>query len=187
MRIIAGKFGGRKLTSPKDYQIRPTSDRVKEAIFSMLADAVMDSRVLDLFAGTGALGLEAISRGASHCVFVDNNRDSLRLVQENIRCLGAENESRLISGDYQVVLNQLKGPFDLIFMDPPYRHHEMEEILNRIQEKSLLALHGHIIIEHNQKDRLPERAGEFLTVKSKRYGSTHITIYQQHRNSELLD
>ena len=84
MRIITGKYKGRKLYTPKDRHVRPTSDRVKEAIFSMLGEAIMDNRVLDLFAGTGSLGLESLSRGASHCVFVDNNRESIQLIKDNI-------------------------------------------------------------------------------------------------------
>ncbi len=179
MRIITGKFKGRKLYTPKDRHVRPTSDRVKEAIFSMLGDTITDNRVLDLFAGTGSLGLESLSRGASHCVFVDNNRDSIQLIKDNINHLGASKESTVISGDYRIALNQVKDPFDLIFIDPPYHVEEIEDILLTIDKKGLLEEDGAIVVERDHRHTLPDEVGSFRTTKSKKYGTTHITFYQR--------
>ena len=179
MRIITGKYKGRKLYTPKDRHVRPTSDRVKEAIFSMLGEAIMDNRVLDLFAGTGSLGLESLSRGASHCVFVDNNRESIQLIKDNIAHLGAARESTVISGDYRIALNQMKDPFDLIFMDPPYHVEEIEDILLTIDKKGLLKEKGAIVVERDHRHTLPEEIGSYRTVKSKKYGMTRITFYQR--------
>ena len=104
MRIIAGDYKGRRLQSPQDYSIRPTTDKVKEALFSILTEKIWGSRVLDLFAGTGNLGIEALSRGAETCVFADSSRESLRLIRENIAHCKAEEGARVEAGDYRKIL-----------------------------------------------------------------------------------
>ena len=101
MRIIAGDYKGRRLETPRDYSVRPTTDKVKEAMFSILTNDIWGSRVLDLFAGTGSLGLEALSRGASECVFADQSRDSLRIIRNNIEHCGAGGKAKVVQGDYR--------------------------------------------------------------------------------------
>jgi 16S rRNA (guanine(966)-N(2))-methyltransferase RsmD len=124
MRIVAGRFKGRRLHAPKSRSVRPTTDRVREALFSILADRVEGARVLDLFAGTGAVGLEALSRGAASAVFVERDAGAVRLIRENVRTCGAEPEAEILAESAPRAVRKLAARgarFDLIFMDPPYR------------------------------------------------------------------
>ena len=123
MRIIAGAFRGRRLHAPKGNRIRPTIDRVREAIFNIIAAEVAGAKVLDLFAGTGAMGLEALSRGAQFCCFVDQGEEAVRLIRENVQLCGVQDRSRIIQGPAASAIRRLGSEnelFDLIFMDPPY-------------------------------------------------------------------
>ena len=119
MRVIAGEYKGRRLQTPADYSVRPTTDKVKEALFSILADRIWGSRVLDLSSGTGNLGIEALSRGAELCVFGDNSRESIRMIKDNIAHCRAEG-AVVKAGDYKKLLMNLDGQFDIIILDPPY-------------------------------------------------------------------
>ena len=139
MRIIAGDYKGRRLQSPQDYSIRPTTDKVKEALFSILTEKIWGSRVLDLFAGTGNLGIEALSRGAETCVFADSSRESLRLIRENIAHCKAEEGARVEAGDYRKILGNQTEPFDIILLDPPYNKGLLDECFRLIAENDLLA------------------------------------------------
>ena len=123
MRIIAGAFRGRLLRAPKGNRIRPTIDRVRESIFNIIAAEVAGAKVLDLFAGTGAMGLEALSRGAQFCCFVDQGEEAVRLIRENVQLCAAQERSRIIQGPAASAIRRLGSEnelFDLIFMDPPY-------------------------------------------------------------------
>ncbi len=151
MRIVAGQKKGRKLKSPKGRDVRPTLDRVREALFSSLGGHVKGARVLDLFAGTGALGLEALSRGAMEAVFIDKSREVRRVLKENISDLGFEAESSVIGGDGIVALKEFGESgrsFDLVFMDPPYASRLLEKALSLFGEGELLAPDGVIVAEH---------------------------------------
>ena len=177
MRIITGIYRGRKLSSPKDLSVRPTSDRVKEAIFSMISDDIPGSNVLDVFAGTGSLGLEALSRGAKHCYFMDNERNSVWLIKENIKHCGAENESTLLVGDFKYSLTRIKEPINLAFLDPPYEGKLLEEALSKVSEEGFMAPGGLVVTEHGSKNIMPENIGSLEKLKEKKYGSVHVTIY----------
>ena len=176
MRIVGGTHRGRRLHCPSGRSVRPTPDRVREALFSILGDRVPDTSILDLFSGTGALGLEAISRGAQHVTFVENGRQSLPHLQKNLAFL-AEEQFRLLPISTQRALPQLKGlHFDLIFMDPPYGKNLIAQTLNHIQRKDLVTKEDLIVCEH--ESRLPDDTWPAQwTIKDQRcWGEVSITM-----------
>lgn len=181
MRIIAGDYKGRRLYSPIDDKIRPTTDKVKEAVFSILNSHInlYGKNVLDLFGGTGNLGLEALSRGAAHCWFGDNSRDSIKLLKENIRYCKAENKSTIFAGDFRKALSrmQTQAACDVILLDPPYNRGMLPECFDLISEYRLLADDGIIIAEHRREEMLPEQMGNFEKIKERKYGTVVISIY----------
>lgn len=177
MRIIAGEYKGRRLKAPFDNRIRPTTDKVKEAVFSILTNDIYGSNVLDLFAGTGNLGLEALSRGAEHCWFCDNSRDSIRLLKENIAYCGAEERSTVLTGDFRNTLGRLIRPMDVILLDPPYNMGMLPECFSLIAEYGLLSQDGLIIAEHRREEVLPEELSRFQKIKERKYGTVVISIY----------
>lgn len=177
MRIIAGDYKGRKLQNPVDKRIRPTADKVKEAVFSILAADIYEANVLDLFSGTGNLGLEALSRGANHCWFGDNSRDSISLLRENIRYCRAEDRATVIPGDFRKTLQKLTDPMDVIFLDPPYNQGVLPKCLKLIDEYCLLKDQGLIVAEHRKEEILPQQVGGFEKIKERKYGTVVISIY----------
>ncbi len=177
MRIIAGELKGRKLEMPLDKQIRPTSGKVKEALFSMVGPTLDGDIVIDLFSGTGSLGLEAISRGASKVYFGEKSREGIRLTSKNISNCKVEDRCVLIQGDWEYVLDQIHEPADIIFIDPPYQAGLMESCLEKIWQRKLLAEDGIIAAEHDVRQTLPETIGGFSIWKVRKYGSTLITLY----------
>lgn len=179
MRIIAGNLKGRKLTAPMDRSIRPTSDKVKEALFSIAAAWIPDGVVVDLFSGTGNLGLEAISRGAQRVYFGDRSKDSIALTKKNIEYCKAQGKSVVYQGEYDRVLSRISQQADVIFLDPPYRDGLLLSCIRRIEELDLLAEHGIIVAEHSAKEALPEQTAHLTKWKEKRYGSIGVTIYQK--------
>ena len=179
MRVIAGEFKGRRLLSPEDERVRPTTDKVKEAIFSMLAFDLPGAAVCDLFAGTGSLGLEALSRGARHCYFCDSSRDSLKLIKENIRACGAEEGATVLACDFRAALGRLPSKVDIFLLDPPYGEGLLEEALSGISELGLLSEEGIIVCEHGKREELPEITGELRRIKEKKYGKIAVSIYGQ--------
>ena len=177
MRVISGKFRGRVLNSPKTEDIRPTSDMVKEAVFSMLQDYVTGSRFIDLFAGSGAIGIEAISRGADACVFADKSKDSIDVVKSNLEKVGATADVLYL--DYLSALHRLRdGRFDIIYIDPPFANTDIKGIASLIMKYNVLDVDGVIVYESlfNKKDK-PEIDG-FKLLKSKKYGNISIDVYQ---------
>lgn len=177
MRIIAGDYKGRRLNAPMDRSVRPTADKVKEALFSILADRIWGSRVLDLFSGTGNLGIEALSRGADFCVFADNSRESLRLIRSNIEHCKAEEGARVVAGDYKKTLMNLGEEFDLILLDPPYGKGYLDECFALIREHGVLAEDGVIVAEHRKEEKMPEELYGFQKIKERRYGIVMLSIY----------
>lgn len=177
MRIIAGEFKGRRLESPADYSVRPTTDKVKEALFSILSQQIWGSRVLDLFSGTGNLGIEALSRGAAECIFCDSSRDSLRLIKSNIEHCKAQKGARVIPGDFRKTLMNLDGQFDIILLDPPYGKGFLEPAFELIREQNLLAEDGVIVAEHRREEELPEEFCGFTKNKERKYGIIKLSIY----------
>ncbi|MBO4235400.1 MAG: 16S rRNA (guanine(966)-N(2))-methyltransferase RsmD [Firmicutes bacterium] len=177
MRIISGEYRGRKLETPINNDVRPTTDKVKEAMFSILMPYTEDAICLDLFAGTGGLGLEALSRGASYCVFCDKDRASISLIKENIRRCGAEAKSKVIQGDYMKALERATGKFDIIIIDPPYNSGIYEKCLSSIEKLDLLSDEGIIIVEHEKNGELSDYFGKYTKIKDRSYGKTILTLY----------
>jgi len=178
MRIITGEYRGRKLETPIGYDVRPTTDKVKEAIFNLLQNDIYDSVCVDLFAGTGSLGLEALSRGAKRCYFCDNARASLNLIKSNIKICGAGDRSVVLAGDYTKTLTRIKEKADIFFLDPPYAAGLYEKCLELIETLDLLNEEGIIIAEHDKYDEMPEQVGNLVKVKERRYGKILVSIYQ---------
>lgn len=178
MRIVAGTFGGRRLQSPKSMSIRPTSDRVREAIFSMIEDQVPEACVLDLFAGTGALGLEALSRGAARVVFVDHSRQAVRLIQANAASCGVQDRVEVIHGTAEQAVRRLARDgrvFRLVFMDPPYGKGLIQKslaIVDAVAEEGAL-----LIAEHHGKECMPESVEGWLKIRTRKYGDTAVSIW----------
>ncbi len=186
MRIVAGEFRGRRLHTPKGEGIRPTADRVREAMFSIIGSRLPDAMVLDLYAGTGALGLEAISRGAASAVFVDQNPAAIRLIRSNIQLCGAEGRSRIIQASVQRAVRQLAGEalaFSLVFLDPPYGRGHVDSILpdlHRIADASTM-----VVAEHHAKDILPSTCGKWVRTQERLYGDTAISFYMRSPDSPI--
>lgn len=184
MRIITGIYRGRKLETPVGYDVRPTTDKVKESIFNLLMNDIYDSVCVDLFAGTGNLGLEALSRGARKCYFCDNSRDSLNMIKRNIKKCEAEDKSVVLAGDFAKTLTRINEQADVILLDPPYKDGLYEKCLSLIDSLDLLSDKGIIIAEHSTQDELPEQVGSLIIEKEKRYGRIQVTIY---RHQEEID
>jgi 16S rRNA (guanine966-N2)-methyltransferase len=180
MRVIAGAFRGRRLHSPKGDKIRPTIDKVREAIFNIIASEIPGAKVLDLFAGTGAMGLEALSRGAAGCVFVDQSEDAIRLVRENVALCGVQEKSLIIRETMPSAIRRLASRgelFDLIFLDPPYGHGYLEkalEILETVAKEDAM-----IVAESHVKDEPPSHLKVWSKERERRYGDTLISIYSR--------
>lgn len=184
MRIVSGIQKGRRLKAPKGQDLRPTSDRVREALLSILAHHVEDARVLDLYAGTGALGLESLSRGARQAVFVDNDVASSRILCENIARCGYDNRCMVISQDVEtfVTLPPSFGEppaFDLIFVDPPYHGTDLTRLLERLGVSGKIAPQGTLVLEHFFKHAVPNGTGDLVRTRQSRYGDTMLTFYQR--------
>lgn len=185
MRIITGDYRGRKLEAPMGNDVRPTSDKVKEAVFNIIQQEIRDAVCVDLFAGTGSLGLEALSRGAKKCYFCDNSRESINLVKTNIKKCGAENKSVVLAGDYTKALARVRDKADIFFLDPPYSAGLYEKCFELIETLDLLSGDGLIIAEHGVRDFLPEQIGTFQLVKERKYGKIMVSIYRYTAEDEL--
>jgi len=178
MRVVSGSARGRKLEAPKDFDTRPTSDMVKEAIFNIIQVKVTEARVLDLFSGTGQLGIEALSRGAEFCVFVDKSRDSLALTMRNIKHTGFEEQSKTVSSGALEYIERA-DKFDIVFLDPPYDTDLMDKTLEKIIEFDILRVHGIIVCESRAEHELPELAAPYIKSREYKYGKKKITLYKK--------
>lgn len=178
MRVISGICRGRRLKAPSGMATRPTSDRVKEAIFNVLAGRVLESSVLDVFAGTGALGIEALSRGASSAVFIENNQAAWQVLNENLFTTGQNQFSQVFRGDYAKVMPRLNGGFDIIFLDPPYNRGLVQPAVDQIISRQLLKPGGLLVLETDAKKReIPDT--DFLKLlKESDYGDTAVLYFE---------
>jgi 16S rRNA (guanine966-N2)-methyltransferase len=186
MRIIAGEFKGRRLASVKG-RIRPTSDKVREAIFSILGAAVAEARVLDLFAGTGALSLEALSRGAREAVLVEDQAAALEVLRRNLEALGVAERARVMPLPVQGALKKLAARgerFDLIFLDPPYGRGLAAATLAALEASGLLVPEAQVVAEHSHRETLPQRLGRLGLSDCRRYGDTQVAFYRVRENSQ---
>ena len=177
MRIIAGSLKGRKLQGPADDRIRPTSDMVKEALFSMVTHHIDLGVVVDLFTGTGNVGLEALSRGAHKVYFCDASRDSIALTRENIRHCGVTEGVVVLNSDWKRSLERISDQADLFFLDPPYKAGLLEECIEEIDAMELLDPYGIIVAEHDNETVLPEEIGRLIQIKTRRYGKKYLTVF----------
>ena len=181
MRVISGSARGLKLISPPGLDTRPTLDRVKEALFSMLAPELRGAAVLDLFAGSGALGIEALSRGSESAVFVDSSKEAEAAVRKNLENSRLGGKARFVGGDALKFLGSCKDSFDVIFMDPPYSGGLYEKVLTLIAEKELLSPGGVISVEWDEDVGEPEFPACFERSRDRRYGRVHITLLCMNR------
>ncbi len=178
MRIISGSKRGHKLCGFEGSDIRPTTDRVKESVFNLIQPYVRDARVLDLFAGSGALAFEALSRGAQSAVCVDRDKASREVVSKNCRSLGFCDRTQIVAQDALSYLAGCHRDFSLIFLDPPYRKGFTDPVMKSIREHSVLCDTGVVVLESDDEDEHTERDG-FEMLKSRRYGRTFITVYKK--------
>ncbi len=191
MRVVAGKFKGRRLKTPKGSEVRPTADRVKESLFRIFGEQVVDANFLDLCAGTGSIGLEALSQGAKSTTFVDSNYHCIRIIESNLEMCGFNRKQphvQLIQLDARKALTRLgkrKAKFDLIYFDPPYASKIHASCVKQIAEGDLLSASGVLVIEHG-KAQEPDWAGaltlyELVLSRQERYGDTMLSFYRWHQ------
>ncbi len=179
MRIVGGEYRGRKLYAPDGEATRPTTDRVRESLFNILMPRTRDATVLDLFAGSGAVALEALSRGAAHAVLVDADRRAQAAIERNIALCRAEQKARLIKADWKVALDRLTAHFDLVFLDPPYAQLSVYgEAALALKARGLLAQGALLVMEHRSKDALALPGG-FEAFDERRYGEATIAFVRE--------
>ena len=179
MRVITGRARGVTLKTPEGLQTRPTTDRVKEAVFSVIHFDIPGAHVLDLFGGTGQLGIEALSRGAKRAVFVDESDKACKLINENLRRTRLEQEGTVVRGDYLAYLGRCREKFNIIFLDPPYAEVFLENALKRITEIDILQSGGIIVTERPLGKDLPFNFEGYERSKDYKYGNTLITLYRK--------
>jgi len=177
MRVITGSARGRKLITLEGEEItRPTAQSTKEALFSSIQFELEGKRVLDLFAGCGQLGIEALSRGAVFCTFVENNRPAFKIVEQNIKACNMEDMSSVVFSDAVSFLNR-KGTYDIAFLDPPYNRGLIDECLDLLSKH--MSDDGVIICESAKGEILPEKAGGFNKTRERNYGKSKLTYYRK--------
>lgn len=177
MRIIAGKYKGRHLISAKNRSIRPTTDRVKEYIFSILEDYIKECRVLDLFAGTGSLGLESLSRGAIKVTFVDNSYQSIKILKKNLMRVKVQEPYTIIQKNALTFLRQNKEPFDLIFADPPFKWGHYIELLPLSFLKENLTEFGIFVLESERTHEIEWETNIYEVIRQKKYDRSLVTFF----------
>ncbi|MDD4013705.1 MAG: 16S rRNA (guanine(966)-N(2))-methyltransferase RsmD, partial [Candidatus Omnitrophica bacterium] len=179
---IGGEFRGRKITQPDLKTVRPTKDRIREAVFNVIAAEVPDAKILDLFAGSGAYGLEAISRGAVEAVFVELDRKCVSVIKDNIKALGAGERTRISVGDAGSLISSgaLAGEkFDIVFADPPYSRGLAKNLLITVSHYDILSNSGLLVIEHHRQESLPDEEGVFILLKRKSYSDISVSFYKK--------
>lgn len=182
MRVIAGEARGRQLLAPKSLRVRPTADRVKEALFSKLLSRLGEfdgMRVLDIFAGTGNLGIEALSRGASYAVFIDSHRESAEVIRKNLEITRYAEQSKVVLQEAAPALKWLargEAPFHLVFLDPPYHEGHTENILEILSESPLVDTGTTIVAEFSAKETIPRSFGRLKETERRIYGDTALSF-----------
>lgn len=184
MRVITGSARGRRLKELEGDKTRPTTDRVKEGMFSILQFDIEGRRVLDLFAGTGQLGIEALSRGAASAVFVEHRADAVRLIRENLKVTDLSDRAQVVAGDAMAYLSGVREKFDLIFLDPPYESGLLERTLAHIARFDILSPHGIIVAESPAGQALPALSHPYGIHRTYRYGKIGLTVYHRAGNEE---
>jgi len=183
MRIISGKFKARRLVSFNAEHIRPTTDRVKESIFNILANKVEDARVLDLYSGTGSLGLEAISRGAKYVEMVEQNSHSIQIIVKNIKVLDLKEDVKIRKMDVIRYLTSYKGkPFDIVLIDPPFPSKICHGTLETLSASQALSKETSVVIEHSKHESLEEKVGVLRRVDRRDYGDKLVSFFRMEDN-----
>ncbi len=177
MRIVSGLYGGRPLKTLDGKTTRPTSDKVRGAIFNMIGPYFAGGRVLDLYAGSGGLAIEAISRGMSEAVLVDKDRRAQSIISQNIAMTKDAQKFTLLKMDDQQALNSLTGQFDLVFLDPPYAKEAITQVIELLEQKELLSDDVMVVCETDKTVDLPEELGSLGIWKQKVYGISKVTVY----------
>jgi 16S rRNA (guanine(966)-N(2))-methyltransferase RsmD len=179
MRIVAGSLGGRVLRAPPGVGTRPTSERVREAVFNILGRPGPDDAVLDLFAGSGALGIEALSRGAARAVFVEKARPAAAVLRKNLDDLGVADRSEIVISDALAFLARAAGRWRWVFVDPPYRTDLAARVLAHFgAHPAALAEDSSIVVEHDRRNPPPEVSGSMVRTDLRRYGDTEVSFYR---------
>ncbi|QHW30109.1 16S rRNA (guanine(966)-N(2))-methyltransferase RsmD [Paenibacillus rhizovicinus] len=181
MRVIAGTAKGRSLKAVPGKNTRPTTDKVKEAIFSMIGPYFDGGSVLDLFAGTGGLGIEAMSRGADNAVFIDLEGASIEVIKQNLQAAGLSDRAEIYRTDAVRAVKALAKrdlKFALVFLDPPYRMKDMDDLMTELATRGLLEEDATVVVEHDAEHRYPESVAHYRQLKHSEYGDTAVTIYR---------
>ena len=186
MRVITGSARGRRLKELEGMETRPTTDRVKEGLFNVLQFDIEGRKVLDLFAGTGQLGIECLSRGAASAVFVDRRPDAAALTRENLKFCDLTDRSRVVAGDSMEFLKVAREKYDLIFLDPPYAADLLEQALTAIASFDICREHGIIVAESALETALPALAPPYTLYREYRYGKIKLTVYHRGGNEETI-
>lgn len=179
MRVITGEARGRKLVTLEGEDVRPTTDRVKEGMFNIIQFDLEGANVIDLFAGSGQLGIEALSRGAKHCTFIDSANRSVEVMKQNLKTVGFEKRASVFCGDAKMYIGLSKDNFDIALLDPPYNKNIIDAVLPSVAEK--MTDYGVIICESALDEKLPETAGEFSIHREYRYGKIKLTAYRKNK------
>ena len=174
MRIVAGKFKSRIINAPIGDNTRPSSDKTRQAIFNVIAPYVYDANVLDIFSGSGALSIEAISRGAKKATLIDNNEDAIECINNNVSNLKINDQCQIIKDDYRCI-SSLNETFDIILLDPPYKLDVIDEILKIIEDKNLLSENGIIVFESDESHSIKQEINGYV-IKVKKYGIAHVSF-----------
>lgn len=181
MKVISGFLKGRNIKGFNIEGTRPTQDRVKESIMAMIQNNIKDSIVLDLFAGSGSLGIETISNGAKQSYFIDNNKEAINVLRNNINNLDIKSKSKIILSDWKKILNEFgaqREKFDIIFVDPPYDYDVYEKVLDKVIELDLLNDNGLIVLEYSNK-KFKENYNNLKLFRTKKYGFKSVNIYKK--------
>jgi 16S rRNA (guanine966-N2)-methyltransferase len=173
--VTGGSLRSRRVTAPGGRAVRPTPSRVKEALFSILAGRLTDARVLDLFAGSGALGFEALSRGAAHVTFVEAHRPTATLLAENARLLGVADRSAVLAASAESAVARLSGRFDLVFADPPYAQPYPGGVFGALRARGAIDAESLVVYEHSSREAAPADP-QFALVRSERYGAVALAF-----------
>jgi len=179
LRITGGAYKGKRLSVPDNPDLRPTPEKVREAFFNLIGLEIRDSRFLDAFAGTGAMGLEALSRGASFAVFIERDPATAASIRENIQDLGALSRSLVIKKDFFSASMAIKSMCDILFLDPPYHKNHYLDILDHLSEGMEIRDTCSIALEHFKKNLLPDRAGRLVKDRWRTYGDTVLSFYKK--------
>ena len=179
MRVVSGKARGIVLKTPDGLKTRPTTDRVKEAMFSIIQFDIPGARVLDLFGGTGQLGIEALSRGAKSATFIDHQESACRLIAENLKRTKLDSYAKIIRMDYLQYLERTSDQYDIVLLDPPYAELFLENALNKLAEIDILQSGGIIVTERPIEKALTLDMNGFVRSKDYKYGKTLLTIYRK--------